>query len=72
MGSIVLFADTILVVVWCFSKMLILIPLGKMTTDAKSVAATFFMYAIRVHCLPKQLLSDYNPQFASKVWTKLM
>ena len=63
--------STILFVVCYFSKMLILIPLGE-TTDAKSVAAAFFTHVVRVHGLPKRLLSDRDPRFVGEVWTKLM
>ena len=63
--------STILVVVCRFSKMLILIPLGE-TTDAESVAAAFFTHVVRVHGLPKRLLSDRDPRFVGEVWTKLM
>ena len=63
--------STILVVVCRFSKMLILISLGE-TTDAESVAAAFFTHVVRVHGLPKRLLSDRDPRFVGEVWTKLM
>ena len=63
--------STVLVVVCHFSKMLILIPLGEMT-DAKSVAAAFFTHVVRVHGLPKWLLSDCDPKFVGEVGTKLM
>ena len=63
--------STVLVVVYRFSKMLILIPLGDMA-DAKSVAATFFTHVVCVHGLPKRLLSDHDPRVVGEVWTKLM
>ena len=43
---------TVLVVVYRFSKMLILIPLGEMM-DAESVVAAFFTHVVHVHGLPK-------------------
>ena len=58
--------STILVVVCRFSKMLILIPLGEMM-DAKSVVAAFFTHVVRVHGLPKRLLSDRDPRFVGEV-----
>ena len=60
-----------ILVVCCFSKMLILIPLEE-TIDAKSVAAAFFTHVVCVHVLPKQLLSDCDPRFVGEVWTKLI
>ena len=63
--------STLLVVVCCFSKMLILIPLGE-TTDAESVVAAFFTHVVCVHGLPKRLLSDHDPRFVGEVWTKLI
>ena len=61
----------VLVVIYGFSKMLILIPLEEMT-DAKSVAPAFFAHVVCVHGLPKRLLSDCDPRFVGEVWTKLM
>ena len=52
----------VLVVICCFSKMLILIPLEEMT-DAKSVAPALFTHVVHVHGLPKRLLSDRDPRF---------
>ena len=63
--------STILVVVCHFSKMLIFIPLGE-TMDAESVVAAFFTHVVRVHGLPKWLLSDHDPRFVGEVCTKLM
>lgn len=60
--------STLLVVVDRFSKMLVLVPLGD-TTDAESVAHAFFASVVRVHGLPKRIISDRDPRFVGEVWT---
>ena len=63
--------STILVVVDRFSKMLMLLPLGT-DTSAEAVAATFMNHVVRIHGLPKTIISDRDPRFLSEVWTTLM
>ena len=54
-----------------FSEMLIIIPLGD-NTDAESVARVFFTHIVKIHGLPKQIISDRDLQLVGNVWTKLM
>ena len=63
--------STLLVVVDRFSKMMVLVPLRE-TTNAESVAHAFFSHVVRVHGLPRRIISDRDPRFVGDVWTRLM
>ena len=51
--------------------MIVIIPLGD-DTDAESVAKAFFTHVVRIHGLPKRIISDRDPRFVGDIWTKLM
>jgi hypothetical protein len=62
--------SVILTVVDRFSRYAHFVPLGHPYT-ATSVAKVFFEKIVRLHGLPKSIVSDHNPVFTSKFWTEL-
>ena len=54
--------STLLVVVDRFSKMIRLIPLGVHTTTSDVVKA-FFDNVVKIHSLPRTIISDRDPRF---------
>ena len=62
--------STVMTVVDRFSKICSFIPLR--STIAASVATTFFNKVVTHHGLPRQIISDRDPQFTSEFWRCLM
>ena len=62
--------DSILVVVDRFSKMTHFIACNKEIT-AQATAELFMRNIVRIHGLPKSIVSDRGPQFISKFWKGL-
>jgi hypothetical protein len=62
--------DAILTVVDRFSKMTHVIPTRK-TATAQDTASLFFSWIYRLHGLPRDIVSDRDPQFTSDFWQSL-
>ena len=63
--------DVILVVVDRLTKQALFIPTAK-SVAAPDVAALFLQHVVRVHGLPKTLVSDRDPVFTSHFWRRLL
>lgn len=63
--------DTIATYVDRFSKRIHLVP-SKSSDTATNVADDFFKHIFRLHGLPDSLVSDRDPKFTSKFWSRLM
>lgn len=62
--------DSILVVMDTFSKMACYIPYKEATT-AEEFAYLFYKHIVSTHGIPRKILSDRGPPFASKFWQAL-
>jgi hypothetical protein len=62
--------SVILTVVDRFSKYAHFVPIGHPYTPT-SMAMVFFKTIIKLHSIPEFIVSDHDPVFTSKFWTKL-
>ncbi|KAH7461789.1 hypothetical protein FOMA001_g18899 [Fusarium oxysporum f. sp. matthiolae] len=66
-----IFYDSIMVIVDRLTKFSIYLPYRE-ATDAEVMAYIFYDRVVRERGLPKEILSDRGPTFASKFWQSLM
>jgi len=59
--------DSIFIVVDCFSKIAHFLSCTK-TSDVSTVAQIYFNGVVKLHILPKTIVSDKNVKFMSYFW----